>query len=174
MLTPEDLALLDRLLALLGDPTPTTIDAQIARLLKTEFVTPYSSGVQYDDIAAIGPTLTTAVSITPTYPVGATKVRAIAVVDLFIMNDSVNGQKVTPILQVQLAAGGFNNVWTPGAAIVSVPATDGTSASIRAVVDISAYVATVTATTIKWSVTQTSANSVHYTSQATIFLVYTV
>lgn len=147
---------------------------QIARILNTEFVAPYSSGVQLDDIALVGPTNTTPVTITPIFPVGAIAVRAIVVVDLFIMNDSVNAQKVTPILQVQLGGAGYNNRWTPGGNIVAVPATDGTSASIRAVVTITADVATLTATTIRWSITQTSANSVHYTSQATIFLVYVV
>lgn len=148
------------------------IIAQTNKLATIELTTPYTSGFARDDIAAIGPTNTTPVSITPTFPTGATKVRVIAVVDLFVENDTANIQKITPILQVQLAGGGYNNRWNPGGDIVAVPATDGTFASIRALVDITADVVSGSQTDFRWSVTQSSANSVHYTSQAAIFLTY--
>ena len=145
---------------------------QTDKIPNVEHTAPYSSGVARNDIAAVGPTNTTAVSITPTFPTGATKVRVIAVVDLFIENDTANAQKITATLAVQLNGAGYNNRWTPGGDIVAVPATDGTSASIRAVVTITADIVTAQQTDFRWAITQSSANSVHYTSQATIFLVY--
>jgi len=161
--------------SVLPDPVDLTgLDAELVRLLNTQPVVPYVMGMAAENIAAIGPTNGTALAATPVFPVGAVNVRAYVVADLFIMNNTANMQKVTPILQVQVNGLGYNNVWVPGTDVVSVPATDGTSAHIQAVVDVTAYVLTGLVTNLRWNITQTSANSVHYTTQATIFLVHTV
>lgn len=147
----------------------------LTKLSQIQFTRPYTiEAVARNDIAAIGPTNTTVISITPVFPTGATKVRAYIVATLFIMNDSANAQKITPVLQAQVAGGGYANIWNPGGDIVAVPAADGTSTMVVAEANITNYFNNGQQTDVRWSITQSSANSVHYTSQATIFLVYTV
>lgn len=164
----------------LGDPTPLTIDAllDLIRAETDQFANvhhtrPYViEEVEFDDVAAIGPTNLSALSITPVFPIGATLVEAYLVAHLFISNQTANAQNVTPSISAQVNGGGFNNIWAPGDIMVSVPATIGTSTMLLAECDISLYFVDGQATDLYFIVTQTSANSVHYTSQATIFLVY--
>ena len=149
--------------------------ADLVRLLNAQHTVPYVMTMVAENNPLIGPTNLTAIAATPVFPVGAVKVSAYVVAELGIMNNSANMQKITPILQVQVNGLGYNNVWVPGTDIVSVPATDGVSASPPpAVADITAYVLNGLVTNLRWNITQTSANSVHYTTQATIFLVWTV
>ena len=148
------------------------IKTQTDKIPNVEHTTPYVMSIATQSIAAVGPTNMTAISITPTFPTGATKVRAYVVASLHISNQSANAQDVTPSLQAQVNAGGYNNVWVPGAIVASVPATQSTSAMIIAEADITAYVVSGQQTDIRFVITQTSANAVRYLAQATIFLVY--
>lgn len=172
---------------ILNDVTPFpggNVDAAItsrasaldmARLLNAQYTRPYViEEVEFDDIALIGPTSTSDLSIIPVFPVGCTKVKAYVVATLMISNQTANAQNFTPVLEAQVSAGGYNSVWAPGDIVTSVPATIGTATQIVAECDISAYFIDGQQTDIHFAITQTSANSVHYTSQATIFLVYTL
>jgi len=162
------------LYGIFGNPA-TTFTAQLARILNIQHTRPYViEEVEFDDISAVGPTNLSTLSVTPTFPTGATKVKAYLVAKLYASNQTANAQNITPSISAQVNAGGFNSIWAPGDIVVSVPATIGTSAELTAICDISAYFVTAQATDLYFIITQSSANSVHYTSQATIFLVYTV
>lgn len=162
------------LYGILGNPG-TSFTAQVARLLNAQYTRPYViEEVEFDDIALVGPTNCSTLSITPAFPTGATKVKAYLVASLHISNQTANAQNITPSISAQVNGGGFNSIWAPGDIVISVPATQGTSGIIIAECDISAYFVNGQATDLYFIVTQTGANSVHYTSQATIFLVYTL
>lgn len=175
-------ALIDLIIARLGDPAPTTIDAildliqaETDNLANVQYTRPYViEEVEFDDVAAVGPTNLSTLSITPVFPTGSTKVKAYLVAHIFISNQTANAQNVTPSISAQVNGGGFNNIWAPGDIMTSVPASSGTATMLLAECDISAYFVDGQATDLYFIVTQTSANSVHYTSQATIFLVYTM
>lgn len=153
----------------------TSQAAQLARLLNAHLTRPYViEEVEFDDIAAIGPTALSTLSITPVFPTGATKVKAYVLATLFVSNQTANAQDVTPTLSAQVNGGGFNVIWNPGDIMVSVPDVSGTSTMLLAECDITNYFVDGQATDLYFTVTQTSANSVHYTSQAAIILVYTI
>lgn len=155
--------------------TPRPETARLARLLNAQLTRPYViEEVEFDDVVLIGPNNLSALSITPAFPPGATKVKAYIVAHLFISNQTANAQNITPHLEAQLAGGGYNDVWDPGDIVVSVPAIIGTSTMVLVECNISAYFVDGQITDIRFVVTQSSANSVHYTSEATIFLVCTV
>lgn len=151
------------------------VKAQTDKTVNIEHTRPYViPEVEFDDVALVGPTNLSTLSITPTFPVGSTKVKAYLLAHLFISNQTATAQNITPSISAQVNGGGFNSIWAPGDIMVSVPATIGTSTMLIAECDISAYFVTAQITDLYFIVTQTGANSVHYTSQATIFLVYTV
>lgn len=154
----------------------TSQAAQLTRLLNAHLTRPYViEEVEFDDVALVGPNNLSALSITPAFPPGATKVKAYIVAHLYVNNMTGNAQDITPHLEAQVNAGGYNDVWDPGDIMISIPATVGLSGPpIMAVCNISTYFVDGQATDIRFVVTQTSANSVHYTSQAVIFLVYTL
>lgn len=130
--------------------------------------------VEFDDVAAVGPTNLSSLSITPAFPTGAVKVKAYLVARLTISNQTVNAQNITPSIRAQVGGGGYTTIWNPGDIMTSMPAVIGTATEVVAECDITAWFLNGQATDINFIVTQSSANSVHYTSQATIFLVYTV
>ena len=162
------------LYGILGNPG-TSFTAQLARLLNAQLTRPYViEEVEFDDVALVGPTNLSVLSIIPAFPTGAIKIKAYAVATLFISNQSVNAQDITPHLEAQVNAGGYNDVWLPGDIVTSCPAVIGTSTMIYAECDISAYFVNGQQTDLRFVVTQTNASSVHYTSEATIYLVYTL
>lgn len=160
------------------DPNnPTSILSRVDRLLNGEFVRPYViEEVEVDDIAAIGPTNLSPISITPTFPTGATEVKVYGIFTLHILNDTTNAQKIRCKLQAQIAGGGYVDVWDPqdGGATYDVSGTpaNASPAVITVICDLSAYVASGSASDFRFVVTQTSANSVHYTTQGSLYLVY--
>jgi len=131
----------------------------------------FTSDEVLDDIAAIGPTNTTERTITVTIPAGSTIRRVVLAAFITVMNDSANAQKIDVTVQGRVPPGGWNNYFSENDCI-GVPNVDAASTGLVALSDVSALVTIAGVYGFRLSVTQTSANSVHYTTQYLLLVTY--
>jgi len=172
----------DTILTRIGDPTGQTLASLVAKLgnpalalgtilERNELPLNFPSAEALNDIAAIGPTNTTELTITVALPTGATIRRVILAAFITVMNDTANAQKIDIDVQGRVAAGVWNTYFTQDD-VVGFPAADGATTGLVALQDVSALVTAAGSYGFRLAVTQTSANSVHYTTQYLLIVTY--
>jgi len=173
---------LTTILTRIGDPTGHTLANIIAKLgnpalalgtilERLEIPKPFTSSESFDDIIAIGPTNTTEMTITVALPTGATIRSAILAAFITVVNDTANIQKIDIDVQGRVAAGAWNTYFSQNACI-AVPAVDGSTTGFVPTQNVSALVTAAGNYGFRLAVTQSSANSVHYTVNYILIVVY--
>jgi len=137
----------------------------------TEILLKYPSVESFDDIAAVGPTNTTAMPIVVVIPAGATIRRAMLAAFITVMNDTATLQKIDVDVQGSLPPGGWNTYFTENACI-GVPNVDAATTGFVPVQDVSALVNAAGAYSFRCAITQTAASSVHYTINYILIITY--
>lgn len=172
----------DTILTRIGDPTGQTLASLVAKLgnpalalgtilERDELPLNFPSAEALNDIAAIGPTNTTELTITVALPTAATIRRVVLAAFITVMNDTANAQKINIDVQGRVAAGGWNTYFSQDG-VVGFPAADGATTGLVALQDVSALVTAAGSYGFRLAVTQTSANSVHYTTQYLLIVTY--
>jgi len=165
------------------DENLTTIDSLIDaiktetdQLPNTEHETEWSSTPTIEAVANAAPVSLTAGSITPTYPTGATRVRAILIATIHVANKTAVAHHISFKVQGQKAAGGYGDLLDlsaqEGLSMVDVDgATDGWSGAI----DVTALVDTSGTTyDFRFEVDSDNAGNVIYICSFVLALVYTM
>jgi len=137
----------------------------------TEILLKFPSAESFDDIAAIGPTNTTAMPIVVVLPAGATIRRAMLAAFITVMNDTATLQKIDVDVQGSLPPGGWNTYFSQNACI-GVPNVDAATTGFVPVQDVSALVNAAGTYEFRCAITQTAASSVHYTINYVLIITY--
>lgn len=162
-----------RLIAIQADLT--TIDGIVddieTKLDLTEILLKFPSAESFDDIAAVGPTNTTAMQIVVVIPAGATIRRAMLAAFITVMNDTATLQKIDVDVQGRLPPAGWNTYFSQNDCI-GVPNVDAATTGFVPVQDVSALVNAAGTYEFRCAVTQTAAQSVHYTINYVLIVTY--
>jgi len=143
----------------------------INTLLLREIALSFPSAEALDAIAAIGPTNTTERTITVSLPTGATIRRVILAAFITVMNNSTNAQKLDIDVQGRVAGGSWNTYFSEDG-VAGFPATDGATTGLVPLSDVTTLVTAEGTYGFRLAVTQTSANSVRYTTQYVLIVTY--
>ena len=138
---------------------------------ETELEIKFPSAEILDDIVAIGPTATTERTITISLPSGASMVRVMLAAFLTVMNDTPNLQKIDVDVQGRVSGGSWNTYFSQDD-VLGLPASDGVTTGFVALQDVSTLVTVAGTFGFRLQVTQSSANSVHYTTQYLLIITY--
>jgi len=137
----------------------------------TEILLKFPSAESFNDIAAIGPTNTTAMNIVVVIPAGATIRRAMLAAFITVMNDTATLQKIDVDVQGRVPLGAWNTYFSQNDCI-GVPNVDAATTGFVPVQDVSAMVNAAGTYEFRCAVTQTAANSVHYTINYVLIITY--
>ncbi len=138
---------------------------------KLEIPLHFPSAEVLDDIPAITPTDTTEKTITVSLPIGATIVRVMLTVFITAMNNTANAQKIDIDVKGRKGAGAWSTFFSQDDCI-GFPAADGATTGTVPLQDVSALVDVATSYGFKCTITQSSANSVRYTTQYLLIVTY--
>ncbi len=162
-----------RLIAIQADIV--TIDGIVddieTKLDLTEILLKFPSAESFNDFAAVGPTNTTAMPIVVAIPAGATIRRAMLAAFITVMNDTANLQKIDVDVQGRVPLGAWNTYFSQNDCI-GVPNVDAATTGFVPVQDVSAMVNVAGTYEFRCAVTQTAANSVHYTINYVLIITY--
>lgn len=153
------------------DTIETKVDGVGTDLDNLEVSLRFPSADALDDIAAVGPTNTTELPITVVLPLGATIRRVMLAAFITVMNDTATAQKIDIDVQGRIAAGAWNTYFSQNA-VLGFPAVDGATTGTVCLQDVSALVTVAGTFGFRLQVTQTAANSVHYTTQFLLLVTY--
>jgi len=153
--------------AKLGDPA-TAIGAILESI---ELITKFPSTEALNDISVTTPTDTTELSITVSLPSGASIVRAMLVAFITAMNNTPTAQKIDIDVLGRVAAGAWSTFFSQDDCI-GLPVADGATTGLVAMQDVSALVTVAGTYGFKCTITQSSANSVRYTTQYLLIVTY--
>ena len=131
----------------------------------------FPSAEALNDIAAVGPTVTTELTITVSLPSGASIVRVMLTAFLTVMNDTANLQKIDVDVQGRVSGESWNTYFSQDD-VLGLPASDGVTTGFVALQDVSTLVTAAGTYGFRLQVTQSSANSVHYTTQYLLIITY--
>jgi len=133
----------------------------------------FVSAESLDDINVTTPTDTTEREITVSLPSGASIVRASLIAYIVAMNNTANTQKIDIDVKGRKSGGSFSTFFSQDDCI-GLPNVDGTTVSLMTSQDVSSLVTEEGTYGFKVTVTQSSANSVRYTTQYILIVTYKV
>ncbi|MDD5510520.1 MAG: hypothetical protein PHI12_06915 [Dehalococcoidales bacterium] len=145
-------------------------------LPNTQHETEWVVGSTIEQVSSAAATNLTASSVTPTFPAGSTRVRAILIASIHAANQSANTHNVSLKVQGQKAAGGYTDLLdlttqTSLGMVNLIGASDGISLAI----DVTAKVdASAVQYDFRFVVDSDNANAVNYTQNFVLVLVYTI
>jgi hypothetical protein len=145
---------------------------QGAPLFRKEVETEFVSAEALDDIALTGEQLTTERTITVTLPAGASISRVLLIALITAMNNTANAQKIDLTVQGRKGAGAWNNFFSQEDCI-GFGAVDGATTSLVTVQDVTSLVDASGSYGFRFSVNQSAAKSVRYTTQFILVIVLT-
>jgi carbon monoxide dehydrogenase subunit G len=131
----------------------------------------FPSAEAVDAIAVTAATDTTEKEITVTLPSGASIVRATLMANITAMNNSANAQKIGVDVKGRISGGSFSTFFSQ-ANIMGMGAVDGATTGLVAISDVTALVTTAGTYGFKCTITQSSANSVRYTTQYVLIITF--
>lgn len=139
-----------------------------------EHETEWATTPVVQNVASALATNLTAGSITPTFPTGATLVRAILIASIHVANQAANTHHISLIVQGQVAGGGYAVLLNLSAVTtLGLVNLDGAGDSWCGAIDVTATVATSgLAYDFRFQVDSDNAGSVNYTTGFTLVLVY--
>jgi hypothetical protein len=146
----------------------------LGNIFNAELETEWCSVPICEQIGAAAPTNLTAGSITPTFPKGATLVRALLIACIHCANQSTNTHHIGIKVQGQKAAGGYSDLLdltvTKPLALNNV---DGSGDSWIGAIDVTTLVDTSAVVyDFRFVVSSDNAHNVNYTTCFTVVLVY--
>lgn len=153
-----------------------SIRTQTDKTPNIQHETEWASTPTCDTIASANATDTTEQTITPTFPTGSTRVRAILIASVHVKNDAANTHNIAFKIQGKKNAGAYGDLLDLSASaqlglVNLVGATDAWSSAI----DVTALVdASASTYTFKFTVDSDNAGSVKYIVSYLLVLVYTV
>jgi len=124
-----------------------------------------------DDIAVTTPTDTTEREITVSLPPGGSIVRATLIAYIVAMNNTANAQKIDVDVKGRKAGGTFSTFFSQDDCIGLVDV-EGATVSLMTIQDVSAVVTEAGTYGFKVTITQSSANSVRYTTEYALIITY--
>lgn len=131
----------------------------------------FPSAEALDDIAVVAATPTTERTITVALPAGASIRRVLLIALVTAMNNTANAQKIDVTVQGRKGAGGWSNFFSQ-TDCMGMGGVDGATTPLVAVQDVSALVNEEATYGFRLTITQSSANSVRYTTQFVLVLAY--
>lgn len=131
----------------------------------------FPSAEALDAIAVTAATDTTERTITVALPTGASIVRAMLAAFITAMNNAAAAQKIDIDVKGRKGAGGWNTYFSQDD-VIGFPAADGATTGIVPLQDVSALVDVAASYGFKCTITQSSANSVRYTTQYLLIVTY--
>lgn len=143
----------------------------MAKLEDIECEIKFPSAEALDAIAVTAATDTTEKTITVSLPTGASIVRAMLAAFITAMNNSANAQKIDVDVKGRVSAGSWNTYFSQDDSI-GFPAADGATTGFVPLQDVSALVTGGGTYGFKCTITQSSANSVRYTTQYLLIVTY--
>lgn len=129
----------------------------------------FPSAEAVNAIVVTAATDTTEKEITVTLPAGASIVRATLLAYVTAMNNSANAQKIDVDVQGRLSGGAWSMFFSQDT-IMGFGAVDGATTGIMAISNVTALVTATGTYGFKCTITQSSANSVRYTTQYVLIL----
>jgi hypothetical protein len=127
-------------------------------------------------VASAAATNLTAISLTVTFPAGATRIRALLSGVLKVVNGSAATHHIGAKMQGQKAAGGYTDQGTDltGSNVLGLVNVDGSTDAAILTADVTALVTASDTYTFRFVVDSDNAGSVTYTSSFTLAIVYTM
>jgi len=161
---------------LAADIETAAIQAQTDKLPNTQHETEWAIAPVAENIASAALTTLTAGSVTPTFPTGSTRVRAILVASIHVTNQAGNTHHISFKIQGQKAAGGYTDLLDLTAvASLGLVTLDGAGDGWCGAIDVTAKVdASAVQYDFRFVVKSDNAGSVNYTTSFTLVLVYTM
>jgi len=133
----------------------------------------FVSSESLDDISVTTPTDTTEKEITLALPPNASIIRASLIASIIAMNNTANAQKIDVDVKGRLSGGSWNTFFSENECM-GFGAVEGATVSIMAIQDVSSLVTAEGTYQFKCTITQSSANSVRYTTQYVLLVTYRV
>jgi hypothetical protein len=124
------------------------------------------------DVVATGEQIFVEQDITVTLPVGATIKRALLIGIITAMNDTANAQKIDLKVQGMKKSVGVWSTFFNITSVIGAGAVDGATTGQVAVQDVSSLVNAATVYGFRFTVNQTAAQSVRYTTQFLLVVTY--
>ena len=179
-LTPAERLVVQALI--LSDATPfaganiALVKAQTDKIPLVQHETEWATTAVVQNVANAAATNLTAGSITPTFPTGATRVRAILIASIHVANQGANTHHISLKVQGQKAVGGYTDLLDLTAATtLGLAALDGVSDAYCVAIDVTAKVdASAVQYDFRFVVDSDNAGSVNYTTGFVLVLVYTI
>ena len=131
----------------------------------------FPSAEALNAIATTSPTDTTEKEITVSLPSGASIVRVMLAVFITAMNNTENAQKIDIDVKGRVSGGSWNTYFSQDD-VIGFPAADGATTGTVPLQDVSVLVAAAGAYGFKCTITQSSANSVRYTTQYVLIVTF--
>jgi len=131
----------------------------------------FPSAEALDAIAVTDPTDTTEKTITVSLPSGAVITRVALAAFITAMNNTANAQKIDVDVKGRLGAGSWTTYFSQDD-VIGFPAADGATTGFVPLQDVSALVTAAGTYGFKLTITQSSANSVRYTTQYILIVTY--
>jgi len=131
----------------------------------------FPSAEALDAIAVTAPTDTTEKEITVALPPGASIVRVALIAYVVAMNNTPNAQKIDVDVKGRVSGGSWNTYFSEDDCI-GLPNVDGATVTLPTVQDITALVTAAGTYGFKVTITQSSANSVRYTTVYVVIVTY--
>jgi len=124
-----------------------------------------------DDISSTGDQNTTEKTITVSLPSGASIVKASLLALITAMNNSENAQKIDLEVHGRKGDGGWSTFFSQDD-VIGFGAVDGATSCFCAVQDVTSLIDEETSYGFKFVINQSSANSIRYTTQYILIIVY--
>ena len=167
---------------ILSDDTPfagadiADIKAETDQLPNTQHETRWSTTPTVQQVASDAATNLTTGSVTPTFPTGATRVRAILVASIHCANQSAATHHISLKVQGQKNAGGYTDLLDLTAqTTLGMVNVDGAGDGWAATIDVTAKVDTSAVQyDFRFVVDSDNAGAVNYTCGFTLILIYTM
>jgi len=131
----------------------------------------FPSAEAVDAIAVTASTDTTEKEITVSVPAGASIVRATLIANVTAMNDTANAQKIDVDVKGRVSGGSFSTFFSQDD-IMGMGAVDGATTGITALSNVTALITGAGTYGFKCTITQSSANSVRYTTQYILIITF--
>jgi len=133
----------------------------------------FVSSEALDDISVVDPTDTTEKEVTVALPPGASIIRASLIASITAMNNTANAQKIDVDVKGRPSGGSWTTFFSEDDCI-GFGTVEGATLSVIAIQDVSDLVTAEGTYGFKCTITQSSANSVRYTTQYVLVVTYRV
>ncbi len=154
----------------------STIKAQTDKMPSFEHEIEWSSTPVSEQVTSDAVTNLAAGSITPTFPAGSTRVRALLVASIHAANQTANTHRISLKVQGQKAGGGYSDlVDLTAQATLGLVNVEGAADSWVGAIDVTSLVdASAALYDFRFAIDSDNANAVNYTTVFVLVLIYSI